>query len=154
MSITYAINDLLITIVPMFTSYGKYVNNLGNLDETMLVSSGLGIIARHIINIILILKSTEFVRNNDMIKWYRCFVVGIILSNIFGISIFLSRIPFALDSLRIVLLAYLVKTLWSKKRTSEEYILPFFIIGWALMSFFFSIYNSDSGISPYKFQWI
>ena len=147
------------SILPMLLSSDKYLNNLDNIDEQMNISTGLGIIVKHILNIIIILFSTQMIRFYDNSCWlknmYRCFLVGALFANVFGSSVFLSRVPFALCSLKIFLFAYMTYFLFhSRLNRLSHTLIGAFIIVMCLTMLFFAIAHGDGGISPYEFKWI
>lgn len=148
------IND----IIPMFISSEKYLNNFENIDENMKVSSGLGILSNHMLSLIVIFLSRSMVKFYQS-KWlrnmYRCFLIGAILSNIFGLSVYLARVPFSLYSLKVILYAYIsYYLLHSVKSNPLNGLVGVFLILICLAMSFFGIAHGDGGISPYEFKWI
>lgn len=160
-SILFALffGDYITSLLPMFISNEKYLGYLENLDINMEVSTGLGIMANHLLNIIVIFFSVPMIRYYKC-EWvrniYRCFIVGVLFSNIFGISMFLSRVPFALCSLKVLLFAYLTYFLLHDSNRSGLYkvVVGIVFIFICISMSYFGIQHGDGGISPYTFRWI
>lgn len=151
--------DYITNLLPMFISNEKYLGNLEDLDIDMEVSTGLGIMANHLLNIIVIFFSVPMIRYYKS-EWirniYRCFIVGVLFSNIFGISMFLSRVPFALCSLKVLLFAYLTYFLLHDSNRNGLYkvVVGIVFIFICISMSYFGIQHGDGGISPYTFRWI
>lgn len=148
------IND----IIPMFISSEKYLNNFENIDENMKVSSGLGILLNHMLSLVVIVLSksmVQFYQSQWLRNMYRCFLIGVILLNIFGLSVYLARLPFSLYSLKVILYAYIsYYLLHSVKNNPLNRLVAVFLIIICLAMSFFGIAHGDGGISPYEFKWI
>ena len=135
----------------------KYVKNLDAVDIEMDVSSGYGIIARNLMAIVSIYYMPHllnFYKNVRLSSIYRLFIIGLLLSNIFEISMFLSRIPLALVSLKVLIYPLLCRYWFRKKTHPLELLIGIGFILLHLAMFIMSIVNNDSGISPYNFKWL
>lgn len=136
----------------------KYLANMDNLDIEMAVSSGLGIITKNVIYIIAIIYMpkllkhyTHFTRFSSI---YRLFIAGILLSNVFGISEFLSRIPLALISLSVIIYSFLCNYLFNKNSYDLKFIIGLGLVVLSFIMFIMSIINGAGGNCPFKFEWI
>lgn len=147
--------EWIMNFVLQYVSNAKYLNNLqalGNWD--MGVSSGLGILATHAIDVLLIFFSKALGKrygDYGFNKLFRIFLVGICLSNAFGNDVFLSRVPFAMESLRFLMLAFLLYYLLNIKKKAWSCVLGSMILFLYLGMFLVSIYNGSSGSSPFQF---
>lgn len=147
--------DLLYLLFDSIVSFDKYTRNLqavGNLD--MDVGSGLGIIAYYIIDCIIIFysaKLSEVYKKYHFYLLFRLFVAGILFSNIVGIDVFLSRVPYALESLRFLMLSFLVYYLLNT-RVSFNYVLGLTLMILSVGLFVVGISNGNSGCSPFQFS--
>lgn len=150
---SYCLN-LINAVLENYVTNAKYLGNmasLGNLD--MEVNSGMGILIFHMLDLLIIVYSGKLSVYFKQIKFnllYRVFLTGVILSNIFGNDVFLSRIPFALENVRFLMLAFLVYYLFARKRMFS-YVLAVMLLGINLCTFIMSILNGHSGCSPYTF---
>lgn len=146
--------EFIYILLTNFVTNVKYLNNmsaLGNLE--MGVNSGIGIFIFHFFDIVIIWNSKMLSKSFKDINFcflYRAFFIGVILSNIFGNDIFLSRVPFALESLRFIMLAFLVYKML-QHRTILNYLLALFIIILNFSTFIMAILHGHSGCSPYYF---
>lgn len=146
---------LFIGYLPIDMMSDKYVNSV-NSDATFELSSGLGTIAIHIVNILLIVTSTKvrtFFSNKRIDLLYRCFYIGCFLSTFMGYSIFLSRLPLGLTSIKLFLLSYTIFYL-SHKITLPKLAAKYFLLVLFFLFFIIGILNSDNGCSPYTFKWL
>ncbi len=147
--------NFITDILSLYIVNAKYLQNLSVLgNREMEVSSGLGILSTYVVDIVLILYSKRLSKVFGRYRFnvlFRIFFVGICLANAFGIDVFLSRVPFALESLRFLMLAYLVYYLFGIKRSVFGYSLGGVIVLLYLMMFLAGIYNGHSGCSPFQF---
>lgn len=137
----------------------KYLRNMEELDVEMKVSSGLGIMAQRLMYIVAICympSMLNYYKSSRLSIVYRLFIVGLLLANIFEISMFLSRVPLALVSLKVLIYSYLCNYLFKLRKNALT--LKIFIgICFVTLSFIMlimGIMNSDAGMSPYMFKWI
>lgn len=146
--------NIINSILTTYVTNAKYLSNmalLGNAD--MEVNSGLGILIFHFLDLLIILYSRKMSIYFEQIHFkylYRAFLLGVIFANVFGNDVFLSRVPFALENLRFLMLAFLVYYLFAHKRILS-YILALMLLGINLCTFIMSILNGNSGCSPYSF---
>ena len=147
--------DLLYYLFDSILSFDKYTRNLQMVgDWNMEVGSGLGILATYIIDCLIIIYSTKL---SSLYKEYhfnllfRLFIVGVLFSNIVGIDVFLSRVPFALESLRFLMLSFLVYYLLHT-RITFHYVLGIMLMILPIGMFVVSILNGNSGCSPFQFS--
>lgn len=151
---SYALTWILAFVLQYVTN-AKYLGNLQALGNwNMDVSSGLGILATHLIDILLIFFSKDLARNYKDCGFkvlFRIFLLGVCLSNVFGIDVFLSRIPFAMESLRFLMLAFLLHYSFVIKKKEWTYVLGGSILFLYLSMFLVSISNGSSGSSPFQF---
>lgn len=147
--------SFIVEVMSMYVTNAKYLKNLsilGNWD--MEVSSGLGILATHCVDILLIVYSKKLrvaFQSNHFSLLFRIFIVGAVASNIFGNDVFLSRLPFAMESLRFLMLAFWVYYLWNINKSRFNLYLGFALIFLYLGMFGVSIYNGAAGCSPFQF---
>ena len=139
----------------------KYLRNMEELDIEMKVSSGLGIMAQrlmYIVSICYMPSILNYYKSNRLSIVYRLFIVGLLLANIFEISMFLSRVPLALVSLKVLIYSYLCNYLFKSKKNTNTLTLKIFIgicfVTLSFMMLIMGIMNSDAGMSPYEFKWI
>lgn len=151
---SYAL-EWILSFVMQYVANAKYLGNLqalGNWD--MDVSSGLGILATRAIDVMLIFFSKDLACNYKDYGFkilFRIFLLGVCLSNVFGIDVFLSRIPFAMESLRFLMLAFLLHYSFVIKKKEWTYVLGGSILFLYLSMFLVSISNGSSGSSPFQF---
>lgn len=154
----YAFNVILNWISSFVINYvanGKYLLNLNALGNVnMGVSSGIGILVTHMIDVILIWYSPKL---NSIYKDYnfnilfRIYFIGVCLSNAFGIDEFLSRLPLAMESLRFVILAFLIQYLMKDNKKITSYCTGCCILILYFLMFIVSIKNGAAGCSPFMF---
>lgn len=146
--------ELITSYLPQFISNEKYLNSVTQLDVEMEVGSGLGIIFNHIINMFIILYYPNSNKLGDRrIIIYRLFIIGILFSNVFSISMYLSRVVLSLVLLKIFLLADICNIHVKKKRVFS-YLFTVFICIILFITFIMGIINNNSGIFPYQFRWL
>ena len=157
--ITYFVGPSLVgfieTILPLDYFSNKYAQNANNLSEKMELGSGLGIITKKMIDVLMILGSTKVITfyNDNKIKYiYRLYFVGIILANVVGISVYLSRLILGFELLRIFILSYYCHYAFNSKNQLAK-LNTIFIIFWSVLSIYMGVMNNNSGCSPYKFLW-
>lgn len=146
---------VLVNIIPVQYLSDKYVGNFNNIDDKMSVSSGMGILSRKIVDVILILYSTKVVNffNDNRIKYvYRLYFIGIILSNVVGVSVYLSRLFLGLELLRIFILAYFCYYS-SRSGFLKDNLIKCGIYLWIIVGIFMGVLHGDAGCSPYNFLW-
>lgn len=148
----------ILNLVPIDLLGYKYASNLNNADLEMTVNSGVGMIVNHILNLIILWFLPNLnIAFNEKSSYFtilsRCYVVGIILTNIFGISVFLSRLPLGLVTLKIILVPYIYYYL-SHRRNLGSLLVGIFFLGSYIILFIASVLNGAGGISPYSFKWI
>lgn len=135
----------------------KYAGNLDVIDIQMKVSSGLGIMAKNLMAVVVIYYMPyllNFYKDVILSYIYRLFIIGLLLSNTFEISMFLSRVPLALVSLRVLIYPLLCYYLFNKSVRSLGFFIGVCFVTLSLMMFIMGIINSDGGISPYNFKWV
>lgn len=147
--------NFIVEVVSMYTTNAKYLKSLsalGNWD--MEVSSGLGILATHCVDVLLIIYSKKLrqaFQNNHFSLLFRIFMVGALAANIFGNDVFLSRLPLAMESLRFLMLAFLVYYLWNINKSGFNFCFGLALIILYLGMFTVAIYNGAGGCSPFQF---
>lgn len=90
--------------------YAKYANVLETWE--MGEGTGLGVLILHIIDLTLIYfspKCVRFFREERFDIYYNLFFIGALLANIAGLNMLLSRVPFCLISMRVMVAAF---SLW------------------------------------------
>jgi hypothetical protein len=149
----YVLNLINITLTGFVTN-AKYLSNMSFLGNTdMEVNSGLGILIFHLIDLLIIMYSVKLSKYFECVNFkyiYRAFIIGVILANIFGNDLFLSRVPFALENLRFLMLAFLTYYML-KRKTTLSYLCALSLITINLCTFIMAILNGHSGCSPYQF---
>lgn len=146
------------TLIPIDLLGLKYSNNLNKIDIEMSVNSGIGMFVNHLLNICILwylpnLKLTYANKNNYLIIVSRAYVCGIVLANIFGLSVFLSRVSLPLVMLKVILVPYVCCYLIHSKNSYKILIAYALILSYIIL-FIVSILNGAGGISPYIFKWI
>lgn len=143
-------------LLPMLEMSEKYMRNASTADEELMTaSSGLGLIFIKICDLCLILTSDKVIGYYNDVKvkcLYRLFFIGIILSNIFGLSVMLSRLPLGLVMLRIYILSLACHYFFKVER-------KYFLLGLALLfinllMIITGVLHGDGGCSPYQFKWL
>lgn len=145
---------LFMRIMPLSVFTMKYLQSFENLDVEMAVSSGLGILTTKFTDILLIFLSDGVIKyyKDDKLRFiFRLFFLGIIMANIMGISMYLSRIFLGMVMLRIYILAFTAYC--CLKHRDYRFIFGVFLIILSVIQFIMAITNSDAGISPYQFLW-
>ena len=145
----------ILNLVPIDLLGYKYSNNLNNADLEMTVNSGLGMIINHILNVCILwylpnLKLAFAEKSKYLINVSRVYVLGIILANIFGISVFLSRLPLPMVMLKVILVPYVYYHLTHSRSLYRSLIAYGLILSYLLL-FIVSILNGAGGVSPYSF---
>lgn len=151
---SYAAGHFLITlvtqIVPAITQNEKYISNLESLDVLVNYNSGLGLIFQSFTSILIIIYANKIINLVKLPSFYiiyRLFLVGTILQNAFSNSMFLQRVPFALTSLKLILISILVYLLI--KGGIFEKMLGFSIVLISVLGFYMTIMAGGAGCSPY-----
>lgn len=138
-----------------FITNAKYLSNLNALGNVnMGTSSGLGVIATIVVDIFLIIYSKRLSIVYSKYKFnviFRIYYVGIVMSNIFGLDMFLSRLFLAMENMRFIVLAFFVYYLINVKRTEFSYAVGCSLIVLYLLMYLGGIYNGNSGCSPFAF---
>lgn len=146
--------DFIYLFFEMFISNAKYTRNLSALgNANMEVSSGLGMLLYYIIDLVLIVYSSKLsvlYKKYGFEVLFRIFVCGILLSNIFGVDVFLSRVPFALENLRFLLLSFLLYYLLHS-RLLFNHLLAYSILIICGSMYVMGILHGSSGSSPFQF---
>lgn len=146
--------SIIVSFLELYVTNMKYLNNISSLGNAdMDVSSGLGIFLYHILDICIIWNSKRLshVFNEVHLNLiFRLFLVGVVFSNMFGNDVFLSRVPLALESLRFLMLSFLVYDL-VRSKTVFNYMCGILICLICTSMFFMGILNGNSGCSPFQF---
>lgn len=148
---------ILIQYTPIYWMTDKYVENLNNIDFTMKISSGIGLIIRYCIDLFLIWLYPIVVRKHSDLRFkmiYCSYFWGCVLQQICGLSVFLSRLPYGLYSLRLYVLSVSTYVLFQMKRETFISLAGYAIVLLYTAMYFSAIYNGDAGVSPYQFRWI
>lgn len=148
----------ILNLVPIDLLGYKYSNNLNNADLEMSVNSGIGMIVNHVLNVIILwylpkLKTAFAEKSYYLMVVSRAYIFGIILANIFGVSVFLSRLPLPLVMLKVILVPYIYYYLIYSKSLHKTFIAYGLIFSYILL-FVVSVLNGAGGISPYSFKWL
>ena len=149
------LTQIALSFIPVDLLGAKQLSTLQMVGSwNMDVSSGLGVLVYMLIDFIIILYYSEIKKYysevKDLIIFYRLFIIGVILSNLFHLDVFLSRIPLALESLRFVMLSFLLFYLLRKQTCIHNYILGLGIIIIFIILYFYPMYVSKS-FYQYKF---
>lgn len=137
-----------------FLRYSNYVYTVE--DWEMEVGSGLGIILLHILDFCIILLSmwlNRWVNDKNFTVYFRIFFTGVLLANIFGLNVVLSRIAFPLVSVRFIVLAYIFYYLvhrWKILSMSYRCICGFVFFSY-LVLFIANIASGANKCSPFQF---
>jgi len=143
--------------IQMIDFSAKYSRNADNLDVEMVVSSGYGIIAKHLLNLLLIYlwsKIKHYTNDNFYTNAYRITVIGFLISNIFGVSVFLSRLALYYTVFSVVIWAYMTISIMKTKQFKHLRIFIVSAIVLNVLFFCMGIINGNGGCSPYTFKWI
>jgi len=145
---------LFIKMMPLDIFSEKHLLSLDNADVEMKVNSGAGILTRIVTDILLIWQSDKVLGyyKDERLKFlYRLFFLGVIISNIMGISIFLSRLFLGMELLRIYVMSF--TTYYCLKFKDFRLLFGIFLIMLCFLQLIFGVKNGYSGISPYQFMW-
>lgn len=133
--------------------YSRNIDSLGTWDLEL--NSGLGVLLIYAIDVIIILFSKRLCETYSKYNFnviFRIYFVGVLLSNMFHLDVFLSRLPLALESVRIIILGFLIHYLWHSNKTIFNYCLGI-IISLSILGFYFlTILNGGAGCSPFQFS--
>lgn len=149
------LNSYIISLLPLDLFSQKYVENVLD-DSTFELSSGLGYFSYKMIDLLLIYTSCnvrDYYSDKKIDLMYRCFFVGVGLSNVMGFSITLARVPYTFVYLKIFLLSYLFIYLQSKK-ANWSILLRSLIVCFFLVGLILAVYSSSNLCSPYNFKWL
>ena len=140
-------------LIPLDLLGYKYSNNLNNADIEMSVSSGMGILINHMLNGLLLWYLPSLKKHFSDKEHYitivsRAFVIGLILANVFGLSVFLSRLALPLVMLKIILIPYIFHYL-VHSRSSFKVLVSYGLLAAYILLFFVGILNGAGGIYPY-----
>lgn len=112
---------LLFEMITPFLS-GRYADYLVVMDNwNMEGGTGLGLLTLHLIDFILIIKSPLLFIYHGKERfdiYFRIYFIGALISNIAGVNMLLSRLPFCFVSMRIIIAAfflYYVSSTWKKQ---------------------------------------
>lgn len=117
--------SLLLNLATPFLggTYVKYLNVLEIWE--MGGGTGLGVLALHISDIMLIYLSSlclKYFKKERFDIYYNLFLGGAFISNIAGLNMLLSRIPFCFISMRIIVAAFIAYLVYKKwKNVSSQY---------------------------------
>ena len=118
------------------------------------VNSGLGILLVNIQHITLLMLILFLPLKSEKLKiYYRILVVGIVLANLCGVNMILSRLPIAYTNLKIVVLSYLyyyIFSNWKQIKDIYKAISIILLITYILL-FLVNILQGHSQCSPYNF---
>lgn len=151
------IRQYLSDFVQLIEFGGKYDQNASNLDQVMAVSTGYGRIAKHILNLTMIILWSQvrsFVSKPVYFNIYRISVIGVLLFNVFGVSVYLSRMALYYSQFQFVVWTVICYNVFYNKALRNYSLLGYGIIVIELIMFAVSIYHGDGGISPYNYKWI
>ena len=151
------INQYLSGYIQMIEFGDKYSQNASDLDKKMEVSTGYGLIAKHILNLTMVFlwsKTKGFVEKPFYLNAYRLTVLGFILSNVFGISVFLSRMSLYYSQFLFVTWSVISYCAFHNRKVGKYILFVYGAIALYLLMFAVSIYHGYGGISPYTFKWI
>ena len=144
--------------IQMIDFNAKYSRSANNLDVEMTVSTGYGIIAREFVSFLLILLWYKLRKKGPTTPFfctiYRVAVLGILLSNIFGISEYLSRLAIYYSGFSYILWAFMSYTVFNSRKLGLYHVVMVVVIMIDLAMFCMGILNGSGGCSPYIFKWI
>lgn len=112
------LQHFLFGIITPFLS-GRYATYLEVMEEwEMGGGSGIGLLILHLVDIILILNTSVLFSKYKQERfdiYFRIYFIGTIVSNIAGINMLLSRLPFCFTSMKIIVASffmYHVLSIW------------------------------------------
>lgn len=148
----------ILNLVPIDLLGYKYSRNLNDADLEMTVNSGIGMIVNHVLNVIILwylpkLKVVFVEKSHYLMIVSRAYILGIIIANIFGVSVFLSRLPLPLVMLKVILVPYVYYCL-THSRSQYRTMLAYVLILLYILLFVVGVLNGAGGISPYAFKWL
>lgn len=146
----YLLVDMIVTYLPMITDNAKYNSTLEELEHIHEYSSGLGLLFYKLLDIVIILNIPNFVKSGYGL-YSRAFVIGAMLSNAFANSMFLSRAPLPLTSIKIYLLSFIIYSYWRSKEGSLRKCFAVFVLIFTFLGLLLNISNGNSGCSPFQF---
>lgn len=137
-----------------FLGYSNYVDTVE--DWEMEVGSGLGIILLHVLDLIIVLLVgwlNKYIHDKGFVIYSRIFFIGVLLANIFGLNVVLSRISFPLVSVRFIVLAYIFYYLihyWKMFKMSYKCMCGFVFLSYLIL-FISNIALGANKCSPFQF---
>lgn len=137
-----------------FLGYSNYVHTVEGWD--MEVGSGLGVILLHVLDFCTILLCgwlSKYIHDRDFTIYFRIFFIGILLANVFGLNVVLSRIAFPLVSVRFIVLAYIfyyLKHHWKMLKVPYKCICAFVSFSYLIL-FVANIALGGNKCSPFQF---
>ena len=151
------INQILTGFIQMIEFGDKYSRNSSNIDSEMELASGYGLVIKHFLEILLIylwhkMKLTK-VDEFHMLA-YRVTIVGLILANIFGLSVFMARVALYYSHAIFILWALLFYNIFNINKYKKYYPYAVGILILDIAVFSVGIINGNGGCSPYMFKWI
>lgn len=149
------LSDYILNYSQIVDFGNRFDRNVSYMTDQMKVSSGYGLLVTHFLNILLIylwsiIKTPE--KDYFHTYAYRLCVIGFLCTNIFGISVSLSRLAIYYSHFSFVLWTFIVYHIIHSKRNLSLIACGVLLLD--LLFFVFSIYNSNGGCSPYMFKWI
>ena len=151
------INDVFSGYLQLIEFGTKYAGNAENLSEMMDVSSGYGLLSKHFVNFALIYlwcKIRIIVSNQYYVLIYRTCVLGFLWANIFGISVFLSRLTLYYTFFTFVMWTFIAYSIFNNVNLKKYRLFVICVILLDLLLFAAGILHSSGGCSPYTFRWI
>ncbi|WP_251623262.1 EpsG family protein [Odoribacter lunatus] len=122
----------------------------------MEIGSGFGILLVHVLDLCILILGLwlkKQIENHDFTVYFRAFFIGVLLSNIFGLNVVLSRFAFPLVSVRFMILAYIFYQLfyhWKGTDVKHRFCSLFILFSYMLL-FIANIFSGANQCSPFQF---
>lgn len=145
--------ELIAKLVIGDVRYSRNIDSLGTWNLEL--NSGLGVLLIYVIDIVIIMfskKLSETYNKYDFRLLFRIYFIGVLLSNMFQLDVFLSRIPLALESVRVIVMGFLIHYLLYINRTTFNYCLSLALSLLMIVFYFMTISNGGAGCSPFQFN--
>lgn len=154
-----------------FSNWSEYLNRLDSItslvgykayttsfitQKIVEADSGLGFLIFILIDVIIIIYSSklkETYKSTSFMIFYNLYYPGRILSLMFYGSIVLQRPILYFNSMKLIVVSYLLYYLWTHFRKNINSLFFSIIVSFYLMLFLALIYRGGSNAAEYKFFW-
>lgn len=141
-----------VSLISAFFNYSNYGDNILDFENNIEYGSGLGMLLKMLLNIVVISHQDKIVYNNEskcVYYFYMFFLLGILLEPIFMDNPIMKRLNIYFASTKFILYSYLCCYLWTYKNRINIPFLLVFLIGSVLL-YIASILSNSNICVPYK----